>query len=142
MTDDKPNRRGPLDRAESIKWPANRSRELKPTAAEIDLQRAQAALAKLFTAIENYNQFAEKAGQALTREDIKGMTPEEVDAAYDAGDLDQALGRITPADQELVDRATNSQTITYTEAKRLHEMGHSELVANLPITNITKDGKD
>jgi hypothetical protein len=75
----------------------------------------------------------------LTREDIKGMTPEQVEAAHAAGDLDQILGRINPADRELVHRATNGQTITHAEAKRLHETGHSELVANLPAHRITKD---
>jgi hypothetical protein len=75
----------------------------------------------------------------LTREDIHGMTPEQIEAAHAAGDLDQILGRINPADRELVHRATNGQTITHAEAKRLHETGHSELVANLPVHLITKD---
>jgi hypothetical protein len=75
----------------------------------------------------------------LTREDIKAMTPDQVEAAYDAGDLDHVLGRIEPGDRELVDRATNGRPITHTEAKRLHETGHSELVANLPVHLITKD---
>jgi hypothetical protein len=75
----------------------------------------------------------------LRREDIEGMTPEQVDAAHAAGDLDQVLGRIDPTDRELVHRATNGQAITYAEAKRLHETGHSELVANLPVHLITKD---
>jgi hypothetical protein len=75
----------------------------------------------------------------LAREDLQGMTPEQVDAAHAAGDLDQILGRINPADRELVHRAANGQTITHAEAKRLHETGHSELVANLPVHLITKD---
>jgi hypothetical protein len=75
----------------------------------------------------------------LTREDLNGMTPEQIEAAHDAGDLDQVLGRINPADRELIHRATNGQRITHAEAKRLHEIGQSELVANLPTTNITKD---
>ena len=68
MTTDKPNRRKPLDRAESIKWLANRSRELNPTAAEIDLQRAQAAFGNLAAAIDNYNQFVTELGQELAEE--------------------------------------------------------------------------
>jgi hypothetical protein len=74
----------------------------------------------------------------LTREDLKGMTPEQIEAAHDAGDLDQVLGRINP-DRELIHRATNGQPISHAEAKRLHEIGQSELVANLPTSNITKD---
>jgi hypothetical protein len=75
----------------------------------------------------------------LTREDLRGMTPEQIEAAHAAGDLDQVLGRINPADRALIHRATNGQPINHAEAKRLHEIGQSELVANLPATNITKD---
>lgn len=75
----------------------------------------------------------------LTREDLATMTPEQVDAAEKAGDLDQVLGRMNSADRELIQRAKQAQAITISEARHLAAIGHGELVASLPVHLITKD---
>ena len=75
----------------------------------------------------------------LTRADLTTMTPEQVDAAEKAGDLDQILGRLDATDRELIQRAKQARAITVTEARHLAAIGHGELVAALPVHLITKD---
>lgn len=75
----------------------------------------------------------------LSRDDLKTMTPQQIVDAYDGGELDPLLGRVTPGDAELITRATHKQTITSAEARRLAQLDRHDLIAALPHDRITND---
>lgn len=69
----------------------------------------------------------------LTPEDLKGMTPEEVDAAYTDGRCAVMLGA-TSEDAELISRA-REHLITTDDLRRLRDIGRDDLIAAAHETN-------
>ncbi|MGX1703716.1 hypothetical protein [Microbacterium sp. NPDC055357] len=64
----------------------------------------------------------------LTRDDLATMTPAQISAAKAEGQLHTLMGG-DPRDLEIVYRSqTLGQTITATEAARLAQLGHHELI--------------
>lgn len=63
----------------------------------------------------------------LSRDDIKSMTPEQVDEAEQNGQLDALLGRGTPELIALKEKA-RSDHLTIADVKALHDAGAYELI--------------
>lgn len=75
----------------------------------------------------------------LTRADLEHMTPAQIVEASEAGRFAHMLGQLIPHDIELIQKATDNRALTVAEARRLHEIGRSDLVATYSHDRITKD---
>jgi len=80
----------------------------------------------------------ELTGQ-LSRADIKDMTPEQIDQAYQGGKFNALLG-MPQEDAELIDRARDGG-IDMNDVRRLRALGQHELIADAYHANriITKE---
>lgn len=86
------------------------------------------------------SQMRRQFGQ-LTRDDLRGMTPEQIEDAHNSGRLDSLLGM--PADDVAVlDRArAGEDDLTHSDVQRLKELNRHDLIAqaldNGRLNNLT-----